>query len=594
MKRFFAALLLGLGLTAYAEQVLIKPEQLETHAGFSRKTYCANGAGEGCGSNPPKKQLTTANCGEVISTSTSRNEDGSNSTEGILYNLPTVQMMQDAGFFNSDVGGQSRTCMISFVAALPLPSSYVNIGIEGVQGVDKITFNYEGTFHDIHWGYVRFPAIGSAPISVYFNGTSWLAFSGAPSLMAYLGYGSMASQGQGRLFLVTSDPSWWSVGSKIGSLAFCRLNGMGITSPSNGGIALNMIPSQCSFIDSASGSLPYYITFRHFGSYTANGIAQGAAYGAGTAPNGTAYAAGNYVVITNVSANNFASGNTVIVHNIRSTLGTRTSGKWIAKLLTAPATGCAVGNCFELHEEVREETDMNNLVSSIGPPSSFIPGDSLHASITPPVIGGSYEALTSVSAAGGGVTRRTNPANGSEEDTASAIRSIVGMARTVGGVFTDTDANRYVTSWFNPVERRARATTAADRTTASAAFVEANADLRASFVFMNHVSAQAGTLGDLGRRVRYEPQITVSNDTAGGGCQVAVGFDGTTPEQEIGQMVNPGGVTNIPITLTLSGSKSGLTEGANPHFATILVRTNGTGTCKLWKDYTFNTVYIWQ
>lgn len=596
MKKLLA-LILPLVLAfghAMAQTPRIHPGQIETHTGFSRMTHCTTTSGENCGSNPPAKQLTTANCGEVISTSLARNADGSNSTEGIRYLVPTVEQMTAAGFFNGPVGDQRRTCSISFVMALPLPSSYLELGIQGVQGVDKITFEYEGTFHDIHWGYIKFPAIGSAQITVAFNGTSWLAYSGAPSLMAYLGYGSMASQGQARLSVVTQDPPWWSVGSRIGSLALCRKDGMGITSPSNGGVALNMLPSGCTFLDTASGSLTYLIALRHFGSFSVNGVSQGAAYAAGTAPNGKAYPAGNYIVLNDVSFTNFVSGNILRVHNVKTKLGSEANKKWIGKLLNAGDPGCPTGKCYELHEEVREESDMNNVVSHYGPPSAFIAGDTLASDITPPVVGGSYEALVAVSTTGG-VTRRTNPATGSEEDTGiGGTRTIVGLVRTVSGVFTDTPALRYVASWFNPVERMARAVTALDRTVSSTTYTEPNSDLRAGFVFMTHVSAAAGSLGDQGRGVRYAPQITLSNDTAGGGCFAAVGIDGTTAEQEVVQMLNPAGVTNIPHTMTITGTKRGLTELANPHYATILVKTNGIGTCKVWKDYTFNTVHVWQ
>jgi hypothetical protein len=590
-------------LDAAAEIPLVYPSQLGHNTfSFVRRTVCGVGAGGNCGSNPPTHHIVPEQCGTVFSTSIARNEDGSNSTEGVRFTLPTVDEMTAAGFTGGGgvIAGTTPTtaretqCFLSFVMALPGPSSWLRLGIEGVQGVDKVTFNYEGTFHDLFWGDVLLPFIGSSPIVIAWNGTSWLLVSGPPSILSYLGYGPMASQGQGRLFLVTADPSWWTVGSKIGSLAYCPLNGLGTTTPSNGGIALSMLQPNCVFVDSASGSLTYWVTLRNIGSFTYTGVAEGSTYPAGTAPNGTAYPAGSYIVLTGASASNLVSGNTVYVHNVRTTLGAKANGKWIVKVLTAPAIGCATGTCIELHEEVRSETDMN-AASHIGPPSKFLTGDTLHTLMTPPLIGGSYQALSTVSTSGGAIARITNPASGSEEDTGVRNRSIVGLARTVSGAFADTTTNRYVASWFNPMEKKAQCVYTADRTTASATYVEPNTEIRCNFVVLNGVSATATGLGDTGRRVRYAPTITLSNDTAGGGCIASYAFDGVVNEPEVVQMVNQAGGAdvNVPHTLTFSGTKSGLSEFTN-HYGTLLVKTNGIGTCKVWKDYTFNTLFTWQ
>jgi hypothetical protein len=598
MKKILFGLLLALVGFDVAAQPLITPSQLDHNTfSFVRRTVCANGAGGNCGSNPPIHHILPSQCGTVISTSIARNEDGSTSTEGIGFSLPTVAEMTAAGFSGggglmeaTGVANRNTQCFISFVMALPGPSSYLHIGFDNtaVQGTDKITFNYEGNFHDIFNGYLKIPFMGSSPITIAWNGTSWLLFQAPASIGAYFGYGSMASQGQGRLFRVTADPSWWTVGSKIGSLAYCPHNGLGTTAPSNGGMALAMLSPNCVFLDTAAGTNNYYITLRNVGSFTATGVAAGAAYIAGVAPNGTAYPAGNYIVITGGSTANFTTGGTITVHNLPMTLGSKTNGKWIGKLLTAPTTGCAVGTCFELHQEVRAESDLD-AVSHIGPPSSFLPGDTLLSTVSGAIVAGGYNGLNAVSQVNG---RVTNPANGSEEELGLRLRSILGMASTVGGVFVDAPATRNVASWFNPVEKRCQGVYTANRTTNSAVFVKPNAEADCTFSFLNRASSTANALGDAGDSVRYTLVITMSNDTAGAGCEASVGIDGVVAEPEIGVAMNPAGIANFKSTITISGAKSGLTE--TKHTISPLVRTVGGGICTVYSANTFNNSYIRQ
>jgi hypothetical protein len=102
------------------------------------------------------------------------------------------------------------------------------------------------------------------------------------------------------------------------------------------------------------------------------------------------------------------------------------------------------------------------------------------------------------------------------------------------------------------------------------------------------------TLGALGRRVEYSVTVTGSNNTASNGCNFAVGFNGTTPEQANAPgFLNPGGVTGGKQSVSFTGSKEGLDEKTN-HYMTLLARTEAGGTCTVYKDNTFINVYIWQ
>lgn len=597
MKKFLFSLLLLLSTFSLLAQDLnyVTPTEIEPHWGFVRKAFCNIGdAGTCTGDNPPTVHLTPSMCGLLFSASGAKNQsDGSLSTEGVRYTLPLASELSAAGYNGSgnfqSSGFEDRRgqCTFSFVIALPI-GTYIRIGIDGVQGTDKVTFVYEGTFHDLHNGDVVITGNGSAILTIGWNGNSWVALAGAPSLMEQLGYGQTWSQGQGRLFVVTADPTWWTATSRIGKLAYCPVNGRGLVVPDNDGYSLGIMPAYCSFLDSASGSILYLIGIRNFKSFNVTGISAGAAYLAGTAPNGETYSAGNYIVLT-ASTTGFVDGDTIRVHNLKTTNGARINGSWIGELVDSTH--------IELHERVREWTDTGSApVSNIGPPSSFIAGDTLDSSLTPPIVAGGYNALQAVSMSGG-AGRYTHPISGVELDAGLALRSVVGIVRTVGSAFVDTATQRYVSSFFNPYEKVATCVFTADRTTASAAFVELNSEIRCNFVHQQRSSYYAvGTLGDNGDSVRYSANITASNNTSSDGCEFAVAFDGTTAEQASPPgFTNPAGENSYKQNVNVSGLKTGLSELTNnPHYMTLLARATGGGTCTVYSTGTTINVYVRQ
>lgn len=583
---------------AQAQVPSITASQLGKYWGFIRKAPCVTGQGDACGNNAPTYHLTPDWCGVMVSSGGAKNEDATNSTDGIRYTLPTVAELTAAGYSpagsapSQGVANREGQCVITFLNGAPGPQNFLRISMKGVSGSDKLTNIPFGSF-DYYDGELVFNFTRPGSISFAWNGTSWIAIGGNGALMEQIGLGQLHSHGAGRLFAVTADPTWWTAGTLVGKLAFCPFNGRGMVTETSGSKGLVMQSGNCAYLDSnTGGSGVDLVVFRATGGHTITSIAQGAAYGAGTAPNGVAYAAGNYAVLVGASAVAFSSGDSIKIGNLDSitALGTKLNGKWIGKKLAVGDPGCAVGPaCIELHEHI-DEGNGRQVAVPVGPPSAFVAGDSIPAGS---VSVGEYVALTTASVA---VARITDPLTGIDIDGMSNQRTVVGVAAHTSGIgYQDNATNRNVSSFYNPVEKKCQKVFTADRTTASASFVEPNTEIRCNFIYTSGISAKAQDLGDAGRKVRYAVTVAMSNDTAGAGCIASVGFDGTTPETEVASVSNPTGITNFMQTVTLSGSKSGLSETAGaPHYLTVLVKTTGSGTCKVWKDYTFNTSFHLQ
>jgi hypothetical protein len=592
MKKLFAAFLLLLSVATTFAQPAVNPSQLAPHWGLVRKSPCATGNADACGSNPPTYHVTPAMCGILFSTSSARNADNSVSTAGVKFTLPLVSELTAAGYTPAGASpaagftNREGQCQVSFVMGAPGPDNYLRVGISGgVQGTDKFTPFAQGAY-DLTDGEIVFPYLTPGVITFTWNGTSWLLDTTTPAIAERLGNGQMGAHGQGRLFVVTADPSWWTVDTAVGKLAYCPNNGLGTAANANGGSQLTLMAVNCTFRTPTAGTATEWVGYRNVVSGITNSIAAGAAYGAGTAPNGVAYAAGNYAVMAVASIGSFVSGTTVEVHNIPTTNGTVLEGKWIGKLLTSPTTGCATGSCIELHERV-DETSVN--ASPIGPPSSFVAGDTIKTGWVNPV-SFNYAIVTNPASSG---ARITNASNGVDYALSGSNRdTVIGLVRRVSSAYVDSTTTRYVASYFNPVEKKCQNVFTTDRTLTSTTFVEVNSEIRCNFVYLNDVSAQAASLGDLGRRVRYEATIGAGNGTASDGCEFAVAFDGTTAEAEVAGFVNPSGVSGGRQAVSLGGQKSGLTEAS--HYITLLARAVTGGTCTVNAATTQLTAYIWQ
>lgn len=586
MKKLLLSFLLLLTAACAFAQPQITPSQLAPHEGFTRKSPCASSAGDGCGSNPPTWHITPAQCGILFSTSSARNEDTSFSTAGIRFTLPTAAEFATAGYTSSgasplSVSNREGQCRIGFVTAAPLPTNYLSIGIDGgVSGTDKLTHLGEGNSFDAFSGDMK-PNIGYGTMWFYWNGTSWLT-EASPAHATRFNQGQIPAHGQGRMFLVTADPSWWTVTTSVGKIAYCPNHGRGLAVNANSHDILMLTPTNCAFT-SLSGSTTQYLQIQAGTGVTISAIAAGAAYIAGTAPNGTAYLAGNYVraTISGIASANLTDGDTVTIWNVPTTLGSVVNGKWIVEVVDSTH--------IDLHEAVYDwdhERDADS--TGVGPPSSYVATDTILGGNT------SRAAMTYIGLSGASATgAATDASQGVEFLGNTNSTTLVGIAKDLAGVITDSGATREVASLFNPVEKKCEFNLSGNKTTTSLTFVEADATRRCSFVYIPGVATKATSLGDLGRRVRYTATVRSSNNTALDGCEYAIGFDGTTAEESSPPgFTNPTGITDGQHTITVAGNKSGLSIGL--HNARLLHRAVTGGTCTTYATGTTVMFWIWQ
>lgn len=603
MKKLLAFVLLLLAAaSAFAQYPYsyVNPSQIAPAWGYIRKAPCGVAAGDNCGDNPPTYHLTPEWCGVQVSTGAARNSDGTTfSTRGVRYTLPTVAEFEAMGRANAagaagSTGTRNREaqCQITFVMGAPGPQNYLRVGMDSTDLRDKFTPFAQGAF-DFNQGDVTFPYLTPGTITFWWDGVSWKAGGGSPAILEHINQGQMSTNGNMRLFRVQTDPSWWTAGTLVGKLALCPVTGRGQVANANGGYQLTWMPVNCVFKDNdTSASATSWIVMRNIVSGVFTGITQGAAYGAGTAPNGEAFAAGNYPVFPTGSATNFSSGTTVEVHNVKTTSGTDYNGKWIARLLTTGDPGCVTGPCIELHERVDSGNGSGALVA-IGAPAASSPGDALIP--TGINVHFNYASLGTSNIA---TARYTNPTTGTDFEALQKRDAIVGIARnTVGVGYQDTTTNRLVSSLYNPVEKECRGSTASDRTTTSTSYVEVNSDIRCNFVSLRGLSRRALELGSNARAIAYTVTVGTSNNTNGMGCDYALGVDGTTPEPVQGGFVNPAASVLGRTNVTFSGiiDTTGITEETQGnHFVTLLVKATGASTCTTYSAYTFTVTRIWQ
>ena len=151
---------------------------------------------------------------------------------------------------------------------------------------------------------------------------------------------------------------------------------------------------------------------------------------------------------------------------------------------------------------------------------------------------------------------------GVEIKTGDATRTLVGMARPITGpAWADTDAQRFVVSWFNRVRKRARNSATSSQTTASTSYVEPYSSNRAEFLCW----------ADL---VDCSLQAAHFNSAAGNSMFAAIGIDGTATIAAEARAAAP--VGNYEVSLNCNGTTIP-TEGY--HYATMLAKTSaGTST----------------
>jgi hypothetical protein len=146
-----------------------------------------------------------------------------------------------------------------------------------------------------------------------------------------------------------------------------------------------------------------------------------------------------------------------------------------------------------------------------------------------------------------------------------ATRTLVGIEYATGA----TTWAGYVRSWFNDPGFTNSAVLTADRTTASATFVEINSEIRTNF------------LSWTGEIVQAALRANVASNTGGSSNVVGMSFDGGTAEDGAisAQTTSVAGDVNILKNASGVWHKSGLTEGF--HYATMFVKTSsGTTTAR--------------
>jgi hypothetical protein len=131
MKRFFAALLLGLTAFTASAQTYIKPSQLRPTDGFVRKSPCQQFAGDNCGNEPPTWHITPNQCGMIFSTSSARNEAYQNTYSATgtqtVFAIPFTYV--NTSHLLVTVGGVLKTEGVDYTVSAPGASGTVTFTV---------------------------------------------------------------------------------------------------------------------------------------------------------------------------------------------------------------------------------------------------------------------------------------------------------------------------------------------------------------------------------------------------------------------------------------------------------------------------------
>lgn len=161
-------------------------------------------------------------------------------------------------------------------------------------------------------------------------------------------------------------------------------------------------------------------------------------------------------------------------------------------------------------------------------------------------------------------THVTDSTTGVEVKSGDASRTLVGMAVCdTGPAWVDTEAKRYVLSYFNRRTIIGRNWFTTLRGTASTTPAEIFSEIRCSFISWADEAVHAHAAGSM------------YNDTAGGSAMAAIGIDGSTLNS--GSAYGYSSVANAQVPIGLAGTKAGLTEAAT-HYATLIAAAVSLGT----------------
>lgn len=156
-------------------------------------------------------------------------------------------------------------------------------------------------------------------------------------------------------------------------------------------------------------------------------------------------------------------------------------------------------------------------------------------------------------------TAHATHTDGVEIKSADATRTLVGMARIITGpAWVDTDAQRFVVSWFHRRTKIARNTLAGDRTSTSTTYVEIDSAARAEFLTWENT-------------VLFFLAGTMWNNTGGNGVFAAHSLDGTKFGADMEFDIGTGNDQGV-----YAGSevKSDLAEGY--HYGSLFGRVEAT------------------
>ncbi|WP_445488573.1 hypothetical protein [Rhodopseudomonas sp. RCAM05734] len=160
----------------------------------------------------------------------------------------------------------------------------------------------------------------------------------------------------------------------------------------------------------------------------------------------------------------------------------------------------------------------------------------------------------------------TQAGTGIEIKSGDATRSLVGQARTVSSAWVDTDAQRFVISYFNRREIGGHSYFGANRSTTSTSY---------ALVTSNDMLTEFLTWGDEAVDLKFSGEA--SNSVTGGQVSVSFGIDSTTVAEDVfASAQSVSGTFDIgPVAFSMT--KSGLAEGY--HGVNPLVKvSSGTAT----------------
>lgn len=149
--------------------------------------------------------------------------------------------------------------------------------------------------------------------------------------------------------------------------------------------------------------------------------------------------------------------------------------------------------------------------------------------------------------------------------TGDATRTLVGMVYVITGpAFVDSPAQRFVRSWANDPMKAALATFTAQRNGGGTTPTEINSEIRNNIITWDQEVCHVVLAG------------STYNTTAGGGCQINIGLDGTNSaaiQTHGGQIAVASGASEVvPFSTTLSQT---MTEGL--HFFTLIGNSTSSG-----------------